>query len=216
MVVLRWVFLGLYVAATGGLVALCVSDEVAVGAVLDIILLVSQALFILGAGTIRLCRPIRKRRLWMPVLVAAFMLTVLVFGLVLALGELTKIEERMGDVEEPWGAILFWGLLGVSWVGWGVLLWVHTRRRPRIQVLRRLTGILFGGSLLELLAAVPSHLIVIRRPGCLVGLSTMLGIVAGIYVMLFAFGPAILLLFLRPRLRHERAEEARAGASAQE
>jgi hypothetical protein len=43
--------------------------------------------------------------------------------------------------------------------------------------------------------------IVSRRPGCLVGLGTAIGIVAGCAVMIFSFGPAITILFLRPRWR---------------
>jgi predicted amidophosphoribosyltransferase len=35
---------------------------------------------------------------------------------------------------------------------------------------------------------------------------TMLGIIAGISVMLFSFGPMIVLLFLRPRLRREQLD----------
>lgn len=76
---------------------------------------------------------------------------------------------------------------------------------PRYRILSRISGALFAGSLLELLATVPAHVIVIRRPGCLVGLGTMLGIIAGLNVMFFSFGPMVLLLFLRPRYRRELA-----------
>ena len=53
------------------------------------------------------------------------------------------------------------------------------------------TALLLAGSLAELLASIPSHLIVRRRPGCFVGIGTMMGIMAGVYVMLFCFGPMI-------------------------
>jgi hypothetical protein len=61
-----------------------------------------------------------------------------------------------------------------------------------------------------MLAAVPSHLIVSRRPGCLVGLATAIGIVAGIYVMMWSFGPAIFLLFLQEGRRQEVEQTAAA------
>ena len=37
---------------------------------------------------------------------------------------------------------------------------------------------------------------------------TMLGIIAGVLVMAWSFGPAIVLLFLRPRYRREKREWA--------
>jgi len=223
MKVLRWVFLALYLALIAGLAALSfVTDKpVPVGAILIGVMLFSQALFILGAGTVRLCRPIRRRRLWMPVAVAALMLAVLMTGLSLALVELFEIEDVIQDSPTLWRVLgmdqylgvstqefWFWSLLASSWLGWGILLWVYARRRRRMQVLSRLTGLVFAGSLLELVATVPSHIIVSRRPGCLVGICTMLGIIAGLCVMLFSFGPAVVLLFLRPRYRRERAETA--------
>jgi hypothetical protein len=93
--------------------------------------------------------------------------------------------------------------MGASWIGWGVLMWNHTRDLGRYNMLSRLTSYLLAGSLAELLATVPAHVIVSRRPGCMVGLGTMLGILAGLSVMLASFGPAIFLLFLRPRHRAE-------------
>jgi hypothetical protein len=199
MRVLRWVFLALYLAIAGGLLAQLFFASGLLGLFLvAAALVVAEVLMILGTGTIHLCRPIRRRRLVLPVFAAAFMLTVLVAGFFTAMTELFYLDKK----DWPWAAIFFL-TLGASWVGWGVLLWSHVAARPRYTVLSRLTGLLFAGSLAELLATVPSHLIVSRRPGCLVGIGTMLGIMAGLGVMLASFGPAIVLLFLRPRHRAE-------------
>ena len=86
----------------------------------------------------------------------------------------------------------------------GVLLYVYTRRVERFKALFRISSILFAGSFAELLAAVPAHLIVIRRPGCLVGVLTMLGIVSGVYVMTWTFGPGLALLFMREAYKQQR------------
>ncbi len=202
MLRLRWVLLGLYIALLGALSfpMLFSSEGYKTWLLLAGVFFTAQALFILGSGTIQLCQPIRKRRLWMPVVAAAFMLMVLMAGLTLALAELLYLDNH-----DAFGWVFF-GVVGLGWVGWGVLLWTYARRWDRIRVLRRLAVLCFAGSLAELLAAVPSHMIVSKRPGCLVGLATMLGIVAGCYVMLFSFGPGIVLLFLRPRHRRERME----------
>jgi hypothetical protein len=108
-------------------------------------------------------------------------------------------------IEEDEAAMLFWLSVPLSWIFWGVLLFIYSKQWQRYRVLSRFSTMLFAGSLAELLATVPSHLIVIRRPGCLVGLGTMLGIIAGVGVMIFALGPMILVLFLRPRYRAEKA-----------
>jgi len=161
--------------------------------------LASQGLFIFGAGTVNLCFPIRRARLWMPVLVASFMLMVLCTAGFLAIAELL-------EVDPTYPTLVFLIVVCGSWIGWGVLLWIYARRWTQFQTLWRLSVILFAGSLLELLASVPSHIITSKRPQCLAGLWTMLGIVAGIYVMFFAFGPMLVVLLLRPHHRRQRME----------
>ena len=198
MLVLRWVFLALYILIAGGLALLFWNefDETAMLIILGA-MVVSQALLIFGTGSIQLCHPIRKRRLVLPIIGAATMMTLLVTGLLAALTELLYLDKL--NLSE-W---TFWGVVAVSWIVWTVLLWQHVAPRPRYAVLARLTSYLLAGSLAELLVTVPSHIIVRRRPGCFVGMATMFGILAGVCVMFFSFGPVIFLLFLRPRYRAE-------------
>jgi hypothetical protein len=118
---------------------------------------------------------------------------------------------RFKDDDSTWGAGL-WITLGLTWVFWAVLLFVYTRRLQRYQAIFRLAQLIFAGSIAEMLSAVPSHLIVSRRPGCLVGLATAIGIIAGLLVMLWSFGPAIFLLFLQEGRRREQFAEEPAAA----
>ena len=206
MLTLRWVLLGLYLALVVGLSVpfFLDADDDASGLWLTLIsvLVVGQVLFIFGAGTINLCHPIRKTRLWMPVLVASVMAAILAAGVLMALAELW-LENR--ELVEPWNWVLWCALLG-NWIFWAPLFWAYTRRKVRRDALARLATWLFVGSLVELLVCVPSHIITSRRSYCLAGMFTMLGIIAGVYVMLFTFGPALALLFLRPRYRREQLE----------
>lgn len=199
--VLRWVFLALYSLLILGLfgIAMHWPDEVG-GLIVAFlgIMFASQAMLILGAGTIQLCRPLRRRRLVLPVFVAATMVGLLFAGLLLAVLELLELQNSI-EVE------VFWITVVLNWICWGALLFAYARNQPRYSLLSRFSRMIFAGSLAELLATVPAHLIVIRRPGCLVGLATMMGIAAGLCVMFFSFGPMITVLFLRPRYRAEKA-----------
>ena len=199
MRIMRWVFLTLYVALL--LTFLIVTEGDSAAFIMLGVFLAAQAMFILGAGTMQLCRPIRRRRLLVPIIAAAFMFTVLLAGFLMAMTELLKLED------DDWVQFLVFGALALSWIGWGILLYFHVRYHPRFRAISRIANMLFAGSLLELLATVPSHVIVSRRPGCLVGIMTMMGIIAGCSVMFFSFGPMILLLFLRPRYRREQLDD---------
>jgi hypothetical protein len=163
--------------------------------------LISQAVFVFCSGTMNLCQPIRKRRAFLPVVLAAFLLTVLVVAVFLSLAEVFEMDE---DAPLAWG---FWILIGVNWIGWSLAFLVTYAQHNRYTVARKLLSALFRGSLLELLVAIPSHIIVSRRPGCFVGMMTGLGVSGGIAVMLWAFGPGIILLFLRKRYRRESRQE---------
>jgi hypothetical protein len=99
-----------------------------------------------------------------------------------------------------WGILAF---LPLTWLIWGVVFsFVDYRREPK-DVLSRQCRLLLAGSLLELLVAVPSHVIVRMRHYCCAGLFTFTAIAFGLAVMLIAFGPALLALFAaRWRLLH--------------
>ncbi|MHC4455814.1 MAG: hypothetical protein ACYS0I_01800 [Planctomycetota bacterium] len=53
------------------------------------------------------------------------------------------------------------------------------------------------GSIVELLVAVPSHIIVRRRDECSAPGFTYLGIAAGLVLMAIAFGPGLFFLFCK-------------------
>jgi hypothetical protein len=54
---------------------------------------------------------------------------------------------------------------------------------------------MFRGSVLELLIAVPAHVIMRRRHDCSAPVVNRFGIASGIAIMLLSFGPSVLLLF---------------------
>ena len=73
------------------------------------------------------------------------------------------------------------------WVVWGIVFSFYFRNS---SALPREFSWLLKGSVLELLIAVPCHVIVRRRGDCSAPIATSFGIVTGIAVMLLSFGRA--------------------------
>jgi len=194
---LRWILLILYIAIVIGLVGMAyrhgdtTDEKLILPIVIFVVTVIAQIIFIFGVGTTNLCVPVRKRRLIIPVIIAAVMMTVLIAGITLALAEL--IFESPGD----WFDYAFWAIVALSWLAWGVIFFIWGTKTQRYKTLRNFVSTMFAGSLLSLMISIPSHIIVSKRPGCLVGLGTVLGIYSGVFVMFWAFGPGIILLFLR-------------------
>jgi hypothetical protein len=86
--------------------------------------------------------------------------------------------------------LAMWGFL---WLFWGILF--HLYFRNSTELLTRAISWLLKGSVLELLVAVPCHVIVRRRHDCSAPAATSFGIATGIAVMLLSFGPSVLLLY---------------------
>lgn len=85
------------------------------------------------------------------------------------------------------------GFGAILWLLWGVFFYIYVRNSS--AVVTRAISWLLRGSVLELLIAVPCHVIVRRRGDCSAPILTSYGIVTGISLMLLSFGPSVLLLY---------------------
>jgi hypothetical protein len=84
----------------------------------------------------------------------------------------------------------------VFWLVWAIIFRRATKSDEPNALVKRATRWLLRGSILELLIAVPSHVIVRRRDDCCAPAGTFWGIATGISVMLFCFGPGVFFLFV--------------------
>ncbi|MDD5141153.1 MAG: hypothetical protein PHY43_12940 [Verrucomicrobiales bacterium] len=82
------------------------------------------------------------------------------------------------------------------WVIWAFIFRRFAKADDEISLTKRATRWLLRGSILELLVAVPSHVIVRRRDDCCAPAGTLWGIATGISVMLLCFGPGVYFLFV--------------------
>jgi len=77
-----------------------------------------------------------------------------------------------------------------------VVFFTLCSKLSHFRAVRRIVLTLVGGSLLEFLATIPSHLAVAKHPGCCLGRWPVMCLAGGLGVMFWAFGPGIVLLFM--------------------
>jgi hypothetical protein len=97
------------------------------------------------------------------------------------------------------------------WVAWGGVFYVYLHGKTEIA--NRVVSWLLRGSVLEVLIAVPCHVIVRRRNDCSAPVATSFGITTGIAIMLLSFGPGVLLLY-KKRMDALRAPAVRPTAAS--
>jgi len=157
-----------------------------------------------------------RRKLKVPVIVTAFFLANLflagIFSILCAIftdGALSVFSftdwilgHRTGNVPPTvdtttWGV---WTTIGITvavfWFIWAILFSNFAKSDEPDAIVKRATRWLLRGSILELLVAVPSHVIVRRRDDCCAPIGTFWGIATGISVMLLCFGPGVYFLFV--------------------
>lgn len=95
------------------------------------------------------------------------------------------------------------GSLLALWMVWGYLFYVF--HQGSSVIVERAIGWLMAGSVLELLIAVPCHIIVRNRGDCSAPFVTGYGIATGIAVMLMSFGPGVIFLYQKRMRQYQRA-----------
>ena len=193
-----WVLavVGTYVLVVGGLVVVSfalplLSHDSAypAAAALATVLVLCELAMLFVPVRLASRRPFTRRALWVPLAASAFLVGLLGVGGALALAELAKLPDELTWVVFATGAAL--------WTVWVVVFWLLSQSRGPDAIASRLHRWLLAGSVLELLVAVPTHVVVRRRSECCAGLASGLGICAGIAVMLLAFGPSVGFLYYR-------------------
>jgi len=134
-------------------------------------------------------RPVTRRSIWIPIIGSGALAAVLALGASLALSEYFQIAFEGG------GSLVL--AVGAVWAGWTGIFGIIAMRGKVEGVGSWLHRSLIAGSALELLVAVPCHIVVRRRHDCCAGIGTGTGICLGIVVMFVALGPSVLLLFYR-------------------
>ncbi len=134
---------------------------------------------------------------------AAFATTLLSIGLIFSIVDLIK-KDFLIKLEDP---STFWHYLVLLipvllWIFWSVIFVVYLRQGDHYNWAGKIIRGLITGSVLELFVAVPIY--TTRQDECYCARGSYAGLVFGGTVLLWAFGPAIFLLFIREKQRRQK------------
>lgn len=141
-------------------------------------------------------RPVSRGPVWWTVITGGLMASLLAAGAFLSLYEFfTGGKDHAG--ESAWWGWTAIALMALTWCLWTLVFMSMSRNTEPSDLVSRQCRALFKGSILELLIAVPTHIAVRCRDYCCAGALTFIGLTMGFSVMLFTFGPAVLVLFIQ-------------------
>jgi hypothetical protein len=125
--------------------------------------------------------------------VTGVLLALLVTAAVFSVGSAISSDKFMDKYFDTAAEVVgFWLIV---WLLWGAIFYWYARNSA--EIVTRAVSWLLKGSVLELLIAVPCHVIVRRRHECSAPIVTSFGIGTGIAIMLLSFGPSVLFLIKR-------------------
>ena len=160
---------------------------------------VTQFIFVFIAGKIDVKRPMKRWRLIFPVFVASVLLIILFMAAIGALDEaFGGIISAKGENTKVTNQIMI-GVIILNWLFWMVVLFIKYKGVGNLKAIKGLVTNILSGSLLSLMISISAHIYVKRNSGCFVGMSTAMGVSAGIVVAFWAFGPGIIILFLEEK-----------------
>jgi hypothetical protein len=133
-----------------------------------------------------------RQHILLTVLIGALLLALLTAAAAWSVGVALLGDDSWVVPDSDWGVLATWAGL---WLLWGGTFWLYLKDAS--EVLGRVLSWLLKGSVLELLVAVPAHVLVRQRGECSAPIVSGFGILTGIAVMLLAFGPGVLFLYRR-------------------
>ncbi|HLY60207.1 MAG TPA: hypothetical protein VKV95_05530 [Terriglobia bacterium] len=155
---------------------------------------------------------VQRSIIW-PVLASGLMIGLLAGGAAVSILEFIYRDSAIDS-----GRLLIGlAIVPVVWLAWTLIFHRLNRDSQPMDVITRQCRILLKGSILELLVAVPTHVVARHRDYCCAGYLTFLGIAFGVATMIFSFGPGVFLLYVRrwnqihPNLESRRTRPGQRG-----
>ena len=120
------------------------------------------------------------------------------FGMALFVG---PHGAAMADPElyAEWAFLIPLVCLLASWLLWSMAIGVFMRRGQPVDRVRRLVGVLFAGTLIELVLILPLEAMVRRRADCYCATGSFQGLVGGCIAALWLLGPMACVILIKRR-----------------
>jgi hypothetical protein len=165
-----------------------------------------QALLLLAPVARAERRPRARRSVMTTAITAAF------FAALLAMAAVSSILMAIWGDDGIDAAVYSSPVVLAFWVWWTWAFRRYAKSTDPDRMHSRAMRWLLGGSILEMLVAVSSHIVTRRRDDCCAPTATFFLFAAGFAIMLLSFGPGVFFLFvercrrLRPRNRKATEE----------
>ena len=161
--------------------------EFIIGIVFLGLIILSQFLLLYMPIRVASRRPLRQGPLIITAMGTGLLAGLLILGAGMAIADFLRSQN-------PWPYLI---IALATWFAWSVIFALASSSRNPASFAVGLYQWIIAGSIIEMLVAVPCHIIVRRRNICSAGFLSFFGICTGIGVMILAFGPAVLILYSR-------------------
>jgi hypothetical protein len=162
-----------------------------------LILFAGEVLLITVPIDIARRKKISRKKIFIPVITSALLMSLLVFGVISSLIAAAFGDDMFKPFQPNLALLLILIIIAAAWLLWGFLFYKAYKNESHEKWINRMMSWLIVGSTLELLIAVPSHIIVRHKDECCADGVTFIGIVTGLSVMLLSFGPGIIFLYAK-------------------
>jgi hypothetical protein len=136
-------------------------------------------------------RPVTKRWIFWPIL--ATVLAILLLAGVMLTSVWMVMDETKAQGEWWWVLIA----IGAFWLVWTFIFGFYSGIASPQTFMSRLAKMLVASSIIELLVAIPAHVIARVRSTCCAQWGTFAGLALGLAIAVLAFGPAVFMLIVR-------------------
>ena len=135
------------------------------------------------------------------VFAAAVMAMLLTTGAISLLLELPNWWERLIDTDSLLIIASIYGTMLIIWGIWAWIFFIYWKQGDRYTQSGKMIRGLVAGSILEITVAVPVHIWATRQRDCYCCRGTYTTLVLAGTVLIWAFGPGIILLYMREKYR---------------
>ncbi|HPS56431.1 MAG TPA: hypothetical protein PLP05_12600 [Sedimentisphaerales bacterium] len=142
-------------------------------------------------------RPMKKAAI-----AAAFAIALLSAGFIYSILSLFSIELK--DTPSNLSQYLFASIPLILWLFWSIIFCIYFRQNDYYSWAGKIIRGLIAGSILELFVSIP--IFITREDDCYCARGSYAGLIFGATALLWAFGPAVFLLFLKQKHQIEKLD----------